>query len=270
MGNVMLFLTFDEGRPTTLGRLDAMTKTVFNEIGQRALVRDEIRLAIVEKINRGELQPGDKLSSETEIARQLGVSRNSVREALQSLERDGLIEKHHGVGTFVTESLPLLRGGIERLMGINEFIASHGWQPESQVVSLKLVKANQEQAEFLNVKPLTELYEVIMLKTVNGQAIALCIDTFPSDLLLHETTIHSFGSSIFDFLEEHGVGIAYADCDIVACSAGEEIGDFLQVSADKPLLLFDQIHYDKQNQRVLHSETYFLTEKIRFNIVRRR
>ena len=270
MGNVMLFLTSDEGRPTTLGRLDAMTKIVFNEIGQRALVRDEIRLAIVEKINRGELQPGDKLSSETEIARQLGVSRNSVREALQSLERDGLIEKHHGVGTFVTESLPLLRGGIERLMGINEFIASHGWQPESQVVSLKLVKANQEQAEFLNVKPLTELYEVIMLKTVNGQAIALCIDTFPSDLLLHETTIHSFGSSIFDFLEEHGVGIAYADCDIVACSAGEEIGDFLQVSADKPLLLFDQIHYDKQNQRVLHSETYFLTEKIRFNIVRRR
>jgi GntR family transcriptional regulator len=245
-------------------------KSHFSEIRQRSLLRDEIRLAIVEKINRGELSPGDRLSSETELARQLNVSRNSVREALQALERDGLIEKRHGVGTFVTESLPLLRGGIERLMGINEFIAMHGWQPESHVVSLKRINADQKQAKAFNVAPSTMFYEAKMLKTVNGEPAALCIDTFPSTILLHEVTLASFGSSIFDFLEEHGVSIAYADCDIMACSAGEAMGALFQVSPDKPLLLFDQTHYDRLNNQVLHSKTYFLTDKIRFNIVRRR
>jgi GntR family transcriptional regulator len=247
-----------------------LKRASFAEIGERLLIRDEVRLAIIEKINRGELRPGDRLSSETEIARQLGVSRNSVREALQSLERDGLVEKRHGVGTFVTASLPLLRGGIERLTSINDFIASHGLQPESHVTEMTFVKADKEQAENLQVEVGTDLLFVKMRKSAHGRPIALCVDLVPAEYLSRQVEKETFGESIFTFLEEHGLNIRYADCEIAACLAEREIGETLGVDVGDPLLLFCQVHFDDENRPVLYSETYFPPGNIRFNVIRKR
>ncbi|MBC7083594.1 MAG: FadR family transcriptional regulator [Firmicutes bacterium] len=53
--------------------------------------------------------PGEKLQPEVEYARMLGVSGNSLRKPLRSLENSGLAVKRHGIGTFVTESRPVIR-----------------------------------------------------------------------------------------------------------------------------------------------------------------
>jgi GntR family transcriptional repressor for pyruvate dehydrogenase complex len=68
----------------------------------RAVVR-----AIQERLERGSLRPGARLPSERELARQLGASRSSVREALRALELAGLIRAHQGGGTFVADPLPV-------------------------------------------------------------------------------------------------------------------------------------------------------------------
>ncbi|HAY98585.1 MAG TPA: hypothetical protein DCY45_04925, partial [Mesotoga sp.] len=61
----------------------------------------------------GELKAGEKLPSEPDLARKLGVSRNSLREAIGLLQKDGLLLKRHGIGTFVTDRYPIIKGGIE-------------------------------------------------------------------------------------------------------------------------------------------------------------
>lgn len=62
--------------------------------------------ALQERLERGAFGPGARLPSERELARQLGASRSSVREALRALELAGLIRSQHGGGTFVADPLP--------------------------------------------------------------------------------------------------------------------------------------------------------------------
>ena len=78
------------------------------------------------QIRSGILKPGERLPSESEFARRLGVSRNSYREALSLLEKSALVVRRQGIGTFVTESQPLIRGGIESLRGVLQMIHSQG------------------------------------------------------------------------------------------------------------------------------------------------
>ncbi|QKH36709.1 FadR family transcriptional regulator [Achromobacter pestifer] len=59
--------------------------------------------SITERIRAGDIRPGDKLPTESEIMRQFGVSRTVVREALSRLQASGLVETHHGVGTYALE-----------------------------------------------------------------------------------------------------------------------------------------------------------------------
>ncbi len=59
--------------------------------------------SITERIRGGEIRPGDKLPTESEIMREFGVSRTVVREALSRLQASGLVETHHGVGTYALE-----------------------------------------------------------------------------------------------------------------------------------------------------------------------
>lgn len=87
-----------------------------------SIIQNELKTRII----NGAFKPGEKLPSEPELAMELGVSRNSLREAIGLLQREGLLVKRHGVGNFVTDRYPIIRGGIERLAGITEFIRAQG------------------------------------------------------------------------------------------------------------------------------------------------
>ncbi|CAM3367545.1 FadR/GntR family transcriptional regulator [Cupriavidus taiwanensis] len=64
---------------------------------------EEVVQALGEDIRQGQLKPGDKLPTESEIMATMGVSRTVVREALSRLQASGLVETRHGIGTFVLE-----------------------------------------------------------------------------------------------------------------------------------------------------------------------
>src|SRR5882757_5144214 len=69
---------------------------------QRQLLSEEVRQQLAEELSNGTYAPNEKLPSEPEFAKRYGISRPTLREILSGLERDGLIRRVHGVGTFVT------------------------------------------------------------------------------------------------------------------------------------------------------------------------
>lgn len=109
---------------------------------------------IVEQIEShilgGQLQPGDKLPSELELARQFGVSRTAVREAMKALSHKGLIEVSAGRGTFVTDNIPkVMRSTLGMLkMGLDEG-TSHLTEVrailEPEIAALAASRRNEEQ-----------------------------------------------------------------------------------------------------------------------------
>ncbi len=85
-----------------------------SSIGSRPNLASDAATALATSIRSGALQPGDRLPSETELARQLGVSRPVVREAIAYLKADGIVESRRGLGLFVNQqdSLRLRRAEI--------------------------------------------------------------------------------------------------------------------------------------------------------------
>ena len=102
------------------------TRKSFSPI-KRRMVYDELYDQIVSLISKGELKPGDRLPPERELAKQLKVSRQSIREALKKAETQGLVEVRHGEGTFVLSMVshwmeePLLIMITEEVGKVNEF-----------------------------------------------------------------------------------------------------------------------------------------------------
>lgn len=86
---------------------------------QTGRLYEQIIAQIEERILRGELQPGDKLPAERELADQFGVSRTAIREAMKALTQRGLVEIYPGRGTFVTHSASAaMRHSIDLLVKI--------------------------------------------------------------------------------------------------------------------------------------------------------
>jgi GntR family transcriptional regulator len=94
-------------------------------------------------IVRGVLGPGERLAGEHELAARFSVSRGTVRQALAALQRDGLIEKHAGAGSFVTfDGHPLDQG-----LGWSQALHRHGVRSSTEVLRLEWITAPAVAAE---------------------------------------------------------------------------------------------------------------------------
>src|ERR1700761_7294907 len=98
-----------------------------------------IQAAILKRIERGELKPGDPVHSERLLARLHEVSLMTARHALVGLEREGLVERRHGAGTFV--AAPKIH--FNKLMSYTEHMSSRGLAPRSRVLMAKVIDDEQ-------------------------------------------------------------------------------------------------------------------------------
>ena len=236
-------------------------------ISATELARSEIDRAIRE----GRFKPGDRLPSEPELAIQLGVSRNSLREALKSLEDAGLIVRHHGRGTFITESKPLVEGGIERLVSLMDFVSDHGRVPGSRLARFDMMPADSEIIKRLNLEGPVEVVLIETVKTADGQPVALCRDYIPMCFLKDPVDPEAIQYSIFDgLMKEHEINIRFAECEISAAVADEALAAKLCVEPNTPILLLSQVHMDDSGRRVLHSKSYFPSNRFSFRLIRHR
>ncbi len=137
---------------------------------------------IKEQIREGRFASGERLPSEFELAKQLGVSRSTLREALRILEDENVVIRRHGVGTFV-HPRPLFSSGIEELFSVTDMIAAHGKRPGTHYLFTGRVKAQAEDREKLNVSEKDEVVVIERLRTADDEPVVYCIDKIPAHLL---------------------------------------------------------------------------------------
>lgn len=104
---------------------------------------------LARQIRSGVLKPGDRMLPENEMAGILGVSRTTVRIALDHLVEDGVLVRHRGRGSFIAE--PRLRRTLNCLYDFTESIREAGAQPSSQVLQCKVIAADERIAEKLQL-----------------------------------------------------------------------------------------------------------------------
>src|ERR1700728_3629470 len=102
----------------------------------------KIQNAIRKRIEAAELNPGDAVASERELAKTHKVSLMTARHALAGLEREGVVERRRGAGTFV--AAPKIH--FNKLMSYSEHMSSRGLSPRSRVLVAKIIEHEPEAA----------------------------------------------------------------------------------------------------------------------------
>ncbi|MDL4841219.1 GntR family transcriptional regulator [Aquibacillus rhizosphaerae] len=220
------------------------------------------------KINDGELEPGERLPSETDFAKELRVSRNTLREALRILEEENIIIRKHGVGTFVNKK-PVFSGGIEELFSITDMIEREGKTPGTELIFTGYVEPHSDDIKELQLNENEQVLLVRRVRTSNGSPLVYCIDKIPANLLAKGYKLNE-ESMLTSLQEEAGITISYAKADIKTIGYHEDISEILNCDADTPLLILKQIHYDLSDNPVLYSLNFFKSDQISFSVFRKR
>jgi GntR family transcriptional regulator len=101
----------------------------------------QIRKALLGRIESGEWGPGTQLPTELQLQQEFGVSRGTVRRALDELAFAGRISRHSGRGTFVKDLPPRIQ--TEQVLSFTEQVRRHGWLPSTRKLSAETLPASE-------------------------------------------------------------------------------------------------------------------------------
>ena len=211
-----------------------------------------------------------RLPSEPELARRMGVSRATLREAMRSFEGQGLIRRRQGVGTFVVATVPVLDSGLEVLESIETLAQRTNLSVNMGELQVQQVEADEDHAAALNVPVGTQLTRVARVIYTENRPIAYLVDTVPADILTIVEVESGFTGSVLDLLLRRGdPKLVQSRTDIRAIGATSEVARALQVQRDDVLLHFVAYLYSKDSRVVDYSFSYFLPGYFRFHVVRK-
>ncbi|MFD2443581.1 GntR family transcriptional regulator [Bacillus sp. CGMCC 1.16607] len=217
---------------------------------------------------KGVYKEREKLPSEFDLAKQLGVSRATLREALRILEEENVIIRRHGVGTFVN-SRPLFTSGIEQLNSVTNMINQAGMKPGTIFLSSSTEGPTEEDVRRFSCLPEEGIVLIERVRTANGDPVVYCIDKIP-ERILPETFSHD-EESIFSIIEDvTNRKITYAIAQIEPIGYHERISPILECEPETALLVLKQMHFDEMDEPVLYSVNYFKADKFSFHVLRKR
>lgn len=215
-------------------------------------------------------QPGERLPTEPELARRLGVSRATLREAMRSFEARGLIRRRQGVGTFVVPQAQVITSGLEVLQSIETLARRINLQVSLGALTIRQFAASSEQAAELKVEENAALVEVSRVIYADGRPVAFLVDMLPEKFLQKTDLEKGFTGSVLDLLLKRGTPqLAHSLTEISAGAAPSEIARALEIQRGDVLLVFVAQLFSAEGEVVDFSHSYFLPGYFSFQVVRR-
>jgi GntR family transcriptional regulator len=209
----------------------------------------KIQATIVKRIESGQLKPGDTVDSERELAKIHGVSLMTARHALTALEREGIVERRRGAGTFVAP--PKIH--FNKLTSFTEQMASRSLAACSKVLSFGVVDNEQEVAARLALAGNARLVKLERLRLAADEPFAVETCYLPADEFAGLNRALIARGSLFSLLEgNYGIEIAYADEEMDATAASPATANLLKIGRDEPLLRIRQVIYSTKGKATLY------------------
>ncbi len=209
------------------------------------------------------LKPHEQLPSERELCAQFRVSRMTVRQALFSLTRDGLIYSRVGKGTFVGE--PKIDQQLKTLTGFSQEMSSRGSAPSSRVVEAKIQAVSADLAEVIHIPVGAEI--VLLTRVRLADRVPLAIETVHLPHYLCPNLLsHDFSTeSLYDVLErEYGYRLTRAEQTIEAALANPREIATLQLIPPAPVLVMERLTFTNQDVLIEHVQSTYRGDRYKF------
>ena len=217
-----------------------------------------IRSIIWKRIEAGQLKPGDVVDSERELAKIHRVSLMTARHALTSLEREGVVERRRGAGTFVAP--PKIH--FNKLMSYSEQMASRGLVAGSELLCNKIIDYEPEIAARLAITPNHRLVKVERLRHAANEPFALEVCYLSAEEFGGLVSAPLGRGSLFSTLErDFGVELAHADEEVDATAADSRIAELLGVPRGTPLLRIRQVIYSTKGKATIYVLGFYRSDR---------
>lgn len=209
----------------------------------------QIKEYIKNKIVSNEYEVGDLIPTEPQFQEQFGVSRTTVRQAINELQIEGYVDRFRGKGTVVTHSSKL----VEKMSNIRSFtdeIIDRGGVPSTLSVDISIVKASKEISRFFEIEPDSMVLCVERVRAADGIPIVV-FETYlelSSELPIAES---SYFESLYQLIfEKTGRSVSKVEERFEAILARGVVPEKLNVTDNSPILLRTRYSFD-QNKRPL-------------------
>jgi len=206
----------------------------------------QVAAQIEQAIADGELAPGERMPNEMTLADELGLSRPTMRQALQMLVDKGMLVRKRGVGTQVVKSQ--IRRPVE-LTSLNDDLVRTGQDPSTQVLSLQRGAVDAAKAGELRIKPGDDVWQVERLRLIGEQPLALMANVIPCSVIdLGNIDLTERG--LYESLRAAGVHVRVAHQEIGCRRADAREARLLSERRGSPLLTMRRTAYDDAGNAV--------------------
>jgi GntR family transcriptional regulator len=223
----------------------------------------DLRDRLLGEISSGKLSPGQRLGAEREIAERFGVSRSTVRAALDDMARGGAIRRARGRtgGIFVAERK--VERDLTSLASLPAYLRRQGFQSDARVISTAMIPSDGEMAAALGLGPDELAHEIVRVRLADGEPISLERATFPVDRF-PDLLDRSLSGSIYELLiSEYHLEAGEAEERIEVVSAGTSEARLLGVPDGAPLVAITRTAWDSAGVPFERSHDLFRGDRVR-------
>ena len=222
-----------------------------------------LRDQLLGEISSGKLAPGGRLGAEREIAERFGVSRSTVRAALDDLARSGAIRRARGRtgGIFVAERK--VERDLTSLASLPAYLRRQGFQSDARVISTAMISSDGELAAALGLGPDELAHEIVRVRLADGEPISLERAVFPADRF-PDLLDRSLSGSLYElFATEYGLEAGEAEERIEIVAAGSSEARLLGVPEGAPLVTITRTAWDSDGVAFERSHDLFRGDRVR-------
>jgi len=229
---------------------------------------NQVKAHMLNYISQNNLKRNDQLPSEAAIAKDLGVSRNTLREAYVTLENEGVIVRRHGIGTFVAQP-PYIQDSLNEFSPFAQIIQDVGYTPNFKTISTKIIASPPDVNDVLSQKGTDQVRYIQRLVLADQKPVIYVEDFVPVDINLKVTNWETFQGNLVEVLAKTlNTPLHQIQSYIQAQSLSADISEFLELPVGAPILGVRSTIFTKDNQAVTFSKLCFNSEIIELNIVR--
>lgn len=208
-----------------------------------------------------DLDPGDMVPTERDLAERFDTSRTTVRQAMAELVVEGQLTRAQGRGTFVA-SPKLMQ--VRQLTSFSQDLTSEGWRPGSVVLGISEEKAEGEVCARLQIAEGATYQRVARLRTAADDPIAFEVAHLPGPYPGLKQALAEYGSLYRTLREAYGVMLDVVEDTVETALANPEQATLLGVDTGLPMLLIHRTAWGRGDQPVEWTRSVFRGDRFRF------
>lgn len=213
---------------------------------------------------------GGRLPSEPRLAQQLGMSRGTIRLAIEHLSQEGLVVRRHGSGTFINEKVLGIQTRLEEVWDFQEMIRTSGYYPGVHHSWLQLGIPELDAVKALQLPPDAEALTTANVFLADGIPVIYCIDVIPAGLVTHAYHPYELHGPVYSFLKNRcGQKVEYNITEVLPYATGSDLATLLDCDIGTPLHLFIETGFNSDDEPIIYSEEYYRPEFFSFKVVRK-